>query len=61
MGVVFGGTDNSNSPLYGPRQPFDGGSGPNTTQIKDKGVKTGTFTIRADCLGNTMERHPNTE
>jgi len=46
VGVVFGGTDNSNSPLYGPRQPFDGGSGPNTTQIKDKGVKTGTFTIR---------------
>jgi len=46
VGVVFGGTDNSNSPLYGPRQPFDGGSGPNTTQIKDNGVKTGTFTIR---------------
>lgn len=44
MGVIFGGTDNSNTPLYGVKPPPQTGnpSGGNSSQ----GVKVGTFTIK---------------
>lgn len=43
MGVIFGGTDNSNTPLYGVKPPSRGGE---TSEVSGRGVKTGSFTIR---------------
>lgn len=45
MGVIFGGTDNSNTPLYGVQPPPKRG-GSSGDSSSGRGVKTGSFTIR---------------